>query len=282
MCELAVIRFLLVTYFHSIAIVNLGVILNYSIIFYLDASKDYFAWDEPGIGRNIVYSLLVGTALIALLLFVEYGFVKKAMYFLRKNITAPPAKNIDEDEDVAEEKAKIRNASAATLNEYTLVLKDLTKYYKRFLAVNGLCLGVKRHECFGLLGINGAGKTTTFKMMTGDVQISYGDGWVNGLSLKQDIKKVHKQIGYCPQFDAVLDDLTGKETLIMFSLLRGIPLKQSKQVADNLAKEFDFSRHLNKKVKEYSGGNKRKLSTAIALIGDPPVIYLDEPTTGEN
>lgn len=201
------------------------------------------------------------------------------MYFLRKNSKAPPVVNLDEDEDVAQEKYKIRN-SPAVLTENTLVLKDLTKYYKKFLAVNGLCLGVKRHECFGLLGINGAGKTTTFKMMTGDVQISYGDGWVNGLSLKNDIKKVHKQIGYCPQFDAVLDDLTGRETMIMFSLLRGIPLDESKHVAERLAKEFDFVRHLNKKVKEYSGGNKRKLSTAIALIGDPPVVYLDEPTTG--
>lgn len=88
-------------------------------------------------------------------------------------------------------------------------------------------------------------------------------------------------IGYCPQFDAVLDDLTGYETLIMFCLLRGIAFDESKIVAENLAREFDFDRHLHKRVKEYSGGNKRKLSTAIALIGDPPVLYLDEPTTGE-
>lgn len=239
--------------------------------------QDYFTWEEPGVGRNLFFAIIVGTVLISLLLFIEYGFFKKLIYALKKNAVAPPVPIIDEDSDVTAEKEKIRREN---LSGYTLVLKDLTKYYKKFLAVNGLCLGVKPYECFGLLGINGAGKTTTFKMMTGDVKISYGDGYVNGFSLKTDLKKVHKQIGYCPQFDAVLDDLTGKETLIMFCLLRGITFSDSKIVADNLAKEFDFYRHLDKKVKEYSGGNKRKLSTAIALIGDPPVIYLDEPTTG--
>lgn len=91
---------------------------------------------------------------------------------------------------------------------------------------------------------------------------------------------MQKLIGYCPQFDAVLDDLTGYETLLMFCLLRGITLSESKKVAEYLARDFDFYRHLHKRVKQYSGGNKRKLSTAIALIGDPPVLYLDEPTTG--
>lgn len=118
-------------------------------------------------------------------------------------------------------------------------------------------------------------------MMSGDVNISYGDGWVNGNSIKSRLKEVQKCIGYCPQFDALLDDLTANETIKMFCLLRGIKWADSNQIAEYLAKEFDFSRHLRKKVKELSGGNKRKLSTAISLIGNPPVLYLDEPTTGK-
>lgn len=88
-------------------------------------------------------------------------------------------------------------------------------------------------------------------------------------------------IGYCPQFDALLDDLTGYETLLIFCLLRGVCYGDSKKVAVQLAQELDFYRHLHKRVKSYSGGNKRKLSTAIALIGNPPILYLDEPTAGE-
>uniref|UniRef100_A0AAR5Q094 ABC transporter domain-containing protein n=2 Tax=Dendroctonus ponderosae TaxID=77166 RepID=A0AAR5Q094_DENPD len=199
----------------------------------------------------------------------------------QSNFPKNPKDVINEDSDVLAEKHQIRNTSQSELfQNYTMVLSDLTKYYKDFLAVNGLCLGVKSYECFGLLGINGAGKTTTFKMLTGDEAISHGDAWVQGNSIKTEIKQVQKLIGYCPQFDALLDDLTARETLQMFSLLRGIPLQQCSSLAEKLALDFNFSRHLDKQVKELSGGNKRKLSTSIALIGDPPVVYLDEPTTG--
>lgn len=191
-----------------------------------------------------------------------------------------PTKSGEEDSDVLLEKRKIRNLTMENISSYRLVMRDVTKYYGKFLAVNNLCLGVKRGECFGLLGVNGAGKTTTFKMMTGDIKVSSGDAWVNGFNLKKDMKQINQLIGYCPQFDALLDDLTCRETLIIFGLLRGITKNESSFMAEKLAVQFNFQRHLDKKVKELSGGNKRKLSTAIALIGDPLVVYLDEPTTG--
>lgn len=184
-----------------------------------------------------------------------------------------------EDSDVLEEKRKIHDGLIRP-SDYDVVLKDITKQYSNYLAVNKLCLGIKGYECFGLLGINGAGKTTTFKMMTGDEIMSHGDAWIRNYNLKTNMKDVHQNVGYCPQFDALLDDLTGKETLTMYCLLRGIPLNNCPDVIKKLAKDFDFEKHLNKQVKQFSGGNKRKLSSAIALIGDPPVIFLDEPTAG--
>lgn len=247
-----------------------------------DIKENYFEWEQPGIGKNIFYFILLGCFLMALLLLMEYGFFKSLLYSVIKFIFRidKPLDNFSEDDDVLEEKRKFRHLDEKIFKEYNLVMKDVTKYYKKFLAVNELCLGVRKYECFGLLGINGAGKTTTFKMMTGDVKISSGDAWVNGLSIKSKMKDVYKIIGYCPQFDALLDNLTGRETLIMFCLLRGIVYNESKHIAIKLALEFDFYRHIDKLVKAYSGGNKRKLSTAISLIGDPSVIYLDEPTTG--
>lgn len=131
-----------------------------------------------------------------------------------------------------------------------------------------------RAECFGLLGVNGAGKTTTFKMLTGDEKITGGEAFVRGISLKSDMTEVHKIIGYCPQFDALLDDLTGAETLKVFALLRGIDRKDIPTLSERLAIDLKFINHINKKVGEYSGGNKRKLSTAIAVMGDPVVVYL--------
>lgn len=192
-----------------------------------------------------------------------------------------PTDTMEEDTDVKHEREKIRNATCEDYSkDYVLVMKDVTKYYKKLLAVNQICLGIKKSECFGLLGINGAGKTTTFKMMTGDEKMTFGETFVQGLNLKKDMVEIYKSIGYCPQFDALLDNLTGRETMILFSLLRGITYEDSKYIAMKYADEFNFNRHLDKKVKEYSGGNKRKLSTAVSVIGEPQIIYLDEPTTG--
>lgn len=98
--------------------------------------------------------------------------------------------------------------------------------------------------------------------------------------MKQQMSKVHQLIGYCPQFDALLTDLTGRETLRIFSLLRGIPKNEIKEVTNKVSQELGFHKHLDKKIKNYSGGNKRKLSTALSLLGNPSLIFLDEPTTG--
>lgn len=213
---------------------------------------------------------------------------------------ALPVRNSIIDTDVTEEIEKVKCMTATQIRESNLVLKGLTKYYGNFLAVNQLYLDVEKRECFGLLGVNGSGKTSTFKMMTGDELISSGDGWVNGYSMKEQLNKVHKSIGYTPQFDAILPELTGYETLKIFSLIRGMPRHRIDENINYLANEFDFSQHLKKQVKNFSGGNKRKLSTALAVLGDPQLILLgklflifnqlnfnfffikklDEPTTG--
>jgi len=131
-----------------------------------------------------------------------------------------------------------------------------------------------------LLGLNGAGKTTTFKMITGDETVSAGSIFVDGYNINSDMTKVRQRIGYCPQFDALIDLLTGRELLTLYARLRGIPERHIPQTVQNLAVSLSFDVHIDKISKTYSGGNKRKLSTALALVGDPQVIFLDEPTTG--
>lgn len=236
--------------------------------------------EAPGIGKNILYSCGIGIILIAIMLILEFRIFEKVLYMIRRE-NYPLVSEPEIDSDVLVEKHRIRNASMNEIERMNLVMRDVTKYYDRLLAVNNICLGVNKYECFGLLGINGAGKTTIFKILTGDIKLSSGNAWVNGWSIKKHMKKIHQFIGYCPQFDALLDDLTGRETLIIFSLLRGMTFNNSKESAESLAHELDFHEHLDKKVKEFSGGNKRKLSTALALLGDPLVIYLDEPTAGK-
>uniref|UniRef100_A0A8C4GY08 ABC transporter domain-containing protein n=1 Tax=Dicentrarchus labrax TaxID=13489 RepID=A0A8C4GY08_DICLA len=151
---------------------------------------------------------------------------------------------------------------------------------ENLLAVDRLSLAVGKGECFGLLGFNGAGKTTTFKMLTGDESVTSGDAYIDGYSILRDIKKVRARIGYCPQFDAVLDHMTGRETLSMYARLRGIPEKYVSGCVENVLRSLLLEPHADKLVRSYSGGNKRKLSAGMALIGGPPVIFLDEPSTG--
>lgn len=91
---------------------------------------------------------------------------------------------------------------------------------------------------------------------------------------------VRQEVGYCPQYDALIDQMTGRETLVMFARLRGVYESKIKHVVDNLLEALLLSAHADRLVKAYSGGNKRKLSAAIALVGNPAVIFLDEPTTG--
>ncbi|KAI4893928.1 hypothetical protein NFI96_021121, partial [Prochilodus magdalenae] len=90
-------------------------------------------------------------------------------------------------------------------------------------AVDRICAGVSPGECFGLLGVNGAGKTTTFKMLTGDIDVSSGEAAVTGYSILTNILDVYQNMGYCPQFDAIDDLLTGREHLHLYARLRGVP-----------------------------------------------------------
>ncbi|XP_044269295.1 phospholipid-transporting ATPase ABCA3-like isoform X2 [Tribolium madens] len=240
---------------------------------------DYFSSGEHGVKIYVIVSFLISLVLFIIIFIKEFGFF--SLLSITMFSSQPRENDVTLESDVQAENEKIINTPINVLkSDFSVVLRDVTKYYKKLLAVNRLCLGIKRNECFGLLGVNGAGKTTTFKMMTGEERITYGQAWIQGFSVKTQQKHAQKYVGYCPQFDALLDDFTAKETLVIFGLIRGIPFDKCISLAESLAHEFDFFQHLNKRVKTLSGGNKRKLSTAIALIGDPPVIFLDEPSTG--
>ncbi|XP_058130691.1 phospholipid-transporting ATPase ABCA1-like [Anopheles ziemanni] len=248
----------------------------------------YYQWDRPGIGRHLTYCLVMTVVYFSLLFLLDFKVLKLIVQKVRewhyrkhfKLDTGSGGAAAEMDSDVRKEKERITTMSVEERGRTNLVAHEMTKYYNRFLAVNQLSVGINSSECFGLLGANGAGKTTTFKMLSGDETISFGDAWIKGHSLKSELKQVHQHIGYCPQFDALIEDLTGRETLKLFALLRGVPRANIPLVGAHLAREFGFEKHLDKQVKAFSGGNKRKLSTALAMLGNPSVVYLDEPTSG--
>ena len=155
---------------------------------------------------------------------------------------------------------------------------DSHKKYK--VAVDNLSFGVKKGEVFGLLGVNGAGKTTTFKMLSGEIISTSGESYFTGLRTSEHLSKIRKNLGYCPQFDALIENLTVQEQLELFYDLKCLPKAHKQKSINKKIKEMNLDAYRDKLSGTLSGGNKRKLSVAMAMIGNPNVIFLDEPSTG--
>uniref|UniRef100_A0A8C2EGI9 P-type phospholipid transporter n=1 Tax=Cyprinus carpio TaxID=7962 RepID=A0A8C2EGI9_CYPCA len=236
------------------------------------SNLDPLSWDF--VGKNLFAMAMEGIVFFIFTVLLQYKFF---VNFSRwSGFVLPPLGT--EDEDVARERDRVKSGRAVG---DVLILKDLSKVQKRRKpAVNRLCLGIPRGECFGLLGVNGAGKTSTFRMLTSDTRITYGEAFLSNHSVLTEVEKVHQLMGYCPQFDAISDLLTGREHLEFYARLRGVPEAHVAKVAQWGVQKLGLSQYAEREAGGYSGGNKRKLSTAISLIGAAPVIFLDEPTTG--
>ncbi|XP_068100526.1 phospholipid-transporting ATPase ABCA3 [Hyperolius riggenbachi] len=249
---------------------------------------NYFSFSAPGVGRYLTSMAVQGLAFLCLLFIIESRVLCQVCRFRRRRgWSAIPESPVTppEDRDVADERKKVLESPVEQLSALSspLVIRELSKIYGRrdvVLAVDRMSLAVSRGECFGLLGFNGAGKTTTFRMLTGDESASSGDAYIDGYSILSNMKKAQQRIGYCPQFDPLLDHMTGRETLCMYARLRGVPEAYISSCVENMLRGLLLEPHANKLVRAYSGGNKRKLSAGIALIGGPPVIFMDEPSTG--
>uniref|UniRef100_A0A4W3GV29 ATP-binding cassette sub-family A member 2 n=1 Tax=Callorhinchus milii TaxID=7868 RepID=A0A4W3GV29_CALMI len=247
----------------------------YAKIGQFDKMKSPFEWDI--VTRGLVAMTIEGFVGFFITIMCQYNFFRKPQ---RLPVSNKPIE--DDDVDVGNERRRVLRGDADT---DVLRIQNLTKVYKsrkmgRILAVDRLCVGVRPGECFGLLGVNGAGKTTTFKMLTGDESTTGGEAFVNGNSILKDLLKVQQSIGYCPQFDALFDELTAREHMELYTRLRGVPWKDEARVINWALDKLELTKYADKPAGTYSGGNKRKLSTAIALIGYPSLIFLDEPTTG--
>lgn len=191
----------------------------------------------------------------------------------------------DDDDDKPDD---VLAEEERTLNDPNLVVKSLGlhKVYarggKRKVAVRRLTMGIRNGECFGFLGPNGAGKSTTISMLCGYLRPTSGTATINGLSIREDMDDIHLQMGVCPQDDALWADLTGPEHLEFYGRLKNLSGKELKKEIDFWLEQVNLNSKKTrvKSSSEYSGGMKRRLSVACAMIGSPSVVLLDEPTTG--
>ncbi len=159
-------------------------------------------------------------------------------------------------------------------------LKALTKRYKDVTAVDGLSLEIEKGELFGLLGVNGAGKTTTIKMLSTLTKPTSGDAEIAGFSILGDKQKIRERIAISPQETAVAENLTARENLKMMAGIYGMRKDDAEKRISELSDALSLQKVMDKRLKKLSGGYKRRVSIAMALINSPSVLFLDEPTLG--
>jgi ABC-2 type transport system ATP-binding protein len=162
--------------------------------------------------------------------------------------------------------------------EAAIQVQSLEKSYKELHVLRGVDFDVARGSIFALLGSNGAGKTTVVKILCTLLRADAGTGSVNGFDVATQAEDVRESISLTGQFAAVDEILSGRENLVLVAKLRH--LKNPGTIADDLLARFGLTDSAARKVSTYSGGMRRRLDIAMSLIGNPPVIFLDEPTTG--
>ncbi|KAF2188242.1 P-loop containing nucleoside triphosphate hydrolase protein [Zopfia rhizophila CBS 207.26] len=227
-------------------------------------------------GGPIVYLLGQSLVMFGILMLVDHGWV--ANWFRKP----APARSIEDqetrDKEVSDEIERVRDATDG------LCLQHLTRSYKsrtygNVTAVDDLTFGVKKGEVFGLVGPNGAGKSTTITMLRGDILPSRNGGSIHlgPIDVLKDRRAARSRLGVCPQFDAV-DQMTVLEHLEFYAGVRGV--SDAKRNARQIVKAVGLEQFADSMASKLSGGNKRKLSLGISLIGNPELVLLDEPSSG--
>ncbi|KAK9323169.1 hypothetical protein V1517DRAFT_321269 [Lipomyces orientalis] len=237
--------------------------------------------DIRAYGGPITYLIVQSVVYFGLLIWMDtasiksFGLRKKTRHTGQSTPGTP-----DQDSDVTDEIARVSSGA----EKHGLRVMHVNKnFYGRHIdpvtAIADVTFGVRPGECFALLGPNGAGKTTLFNMVRGEARPTSGDILVEDVSVVKQRSKARLALGVCPQFDAT-ELFSVEETLDIYARIKGIPGSEVRNVVEDMVQKIGLGRFKHRLASKLSGGNKRKLSLAIALLGNPPVILLDEPSSG--
>ncbi|CAE7582365.1 ABCA1, partial [Symbiodinium microadriaticum] len=216
----------------------------------LGGNRQYDAMDWNICGLNILVMGIEGVAFILLTILVDYTSTT----------------------------SRLRKYPAASV---PVLVKDIKKRYPSGnYAVKGVSLAIPHGECFGLLGVNGAGKSSLLNMLSGEFGPTSGDAFLAGHSVVTDMAKCRYHIGFCPQFDAIYDLLSAREHLNFYAAVKGIRPQHIPEEVKHKISDLGLTEYADRAAGGYSGGNKRKLSVAMAMVAEPAIMFLDEPSTG--
>jgi ABC-2 type transport system ATP-binding protein len=165
-------------------------------------------------------------------------------------------------------------------NQYAVVVKDLERHFGSFVAVNRIGFEVRKGEIFGFLGPNGAGKSTTIRMLTGILAPTGGAGTVAGFNIRTEAEKIKSHIGYMSQKFSLYEDLTVEENIDFYSGIYRIPMEKKRERKEWVLDMAGLREHRQSKTAILSGGWKQRLALGCAILHEPPIIFLDEPTSG--
>ncbi len=277
-------------------------LLNRAIIYIADEPEKYWLLlaDEHKIielkytGQQVLYlcaEFVVYGILLAIVEKIQYTFKEPPNDKLPSTVS--DSEVLQEIERATTDKSKVIINDEDNENEkqeYAVHLQNLRKTFDdpegkfcsgdQKTAISNLSFCLEYGECFGLLGVNGAGKTTTFRCITQEHGPSNGRIFVNGVDIGTNFSDVSQMFGYCPQFDAIFEYMTVYENLEFYANLKGVKADLLDRMLHAMIEEMSLTEFPNKLAGRLSGGNKRKLSVAISMICNPPIILLDEPSTG--
>ena len=281
---------------------------NKAIIYLVDFPKQYSIYSNDDSKLLEEWILLKGPLYILIGEIVVYLIILILIEVIsNKDICPKRPLNVIEDlgrdsgvikEEQRAQTDKIINNNENNLinmnNNYMVRVKNLQKEYKSSIynlfcccgkdkgkiAIKNLNFCLERGECFGLLGLNGAGKTTAFKCITQEISSTSGEIFLNGVKTNNNFDLIKNQFGYCPQYDAIFEYMTVFENLEFYAKLKGVKKEFIIQIVNAVIYEMKLDEFIKKMAGRLSGGNKRKLSVAISMLCSPPIILLDEPSTG--
>ena len=271
----------------------------------------FFKGDEMIKRFNLMLSMIIYSSVECVLYTLLLILIENLVYYFKKSEDIMLTNDIN-DSEVIKEINKVNTIDICPSEEdlirgdvkngqtidgfkevipdiYSVKIKNLRKIYfngccsdagREIVAIKNLNFAIKPGECFGLLGLNGAGKTTTFKCITQEIAPDNGKIFVNNMDISGHFSQLNELFGYCPQFDAIFELLTVYENLEFYASIKGIKKDSIKLLVDAMIKEMSLDEFTNKIAGRLSGGNKRKLAVAISMLCNPPIILLDEPSTG--
>jgi len=289
-------------------------LLNKIGIYNADYKKEEwynFTGEEMIKHMNLMLPLIIFSSIECIIYTILFIILESKSYSFKKPKNEILVSNI-KDEEVKKEVEKANNINISELllpydmsvdnddsffsinsdnfssnKNIAVKIKNLKKIYKNgclrkkgHVAINNLNFCIEPGECFGLLGLNGAGKTTTFKCITQEISPDNGEIFIFGNNINGKFNELNEIFGYCPQFNAIFEYLTVYENLEFYARIKNIKKNMIHQIVTFMIMKMSLNEFTHKISGQLSGGNKRKLSVAISMLGNPPIILLDEPSTG--